>query len=57
MEPSQMLSTAEAAEYLGISKQTLLRLVNSGDLPFYTLGKRRRFHIEDLNNAFKPSNG
>ena len=45
------LSTSEAARWLGISKSTLIRAVNRGDIQpaFRTPGRHLRFTLEDLH--------
>jgi excisionase family DNA binding protein len=40
---NQILNTREAAEYLGVSKKTLLKYVRSGELPARRLGRSLRF--------------
>ncbi|HEY4845867.1 MAG TPA: helix-turn-helix domain-containing protein [Candidatus Dormibacteraeota bacterium] len=49
MKPA--LSTSEAARWLGISKSTLIRAVNRGDIQpaFRTPGRHLRFTVDDLN--------
>ncbi len=49
MKPA--LSTSEAARWLGISKSTLIRAVNRGDIQpaFRTPGKHLRFTQETLH--------
>jgi excisionase family DNA binding protein len=44
------LSTSAAARWLGISKSTLIRAVNRGDIQpaFRTPGRHLRFTLEDL---------
>ncbi|MDQ6710001.1 MAG: helix-turn-helix domain-containing protein [Candidatus Dormibacteraeota bacterium] len=44
------LSTSEAARWLGISKSTLIRAVNRGDIApaFRTPGRHLRFTFDDL---------
>ncbi len=44
------LSTSEAAHWLGISKSTLIRAVNRGDIApaFRTPGQHLRFTVADL---------
>jgi excisionase family DNA binding protein len=44
------LSTSEAARWLGISKSTLIRAVNRGDIQpaFRTPGRHLRFTFEEL---------
>jgi excisionase family DNA binding protein len=48
MKPA--LSTSEAARWLGISKSTLIRAVNRGDIQpaFRTPGRHLRFTIAEL---------
>lgn len=53
MDPKDLLTQKEAAEYLGLSQPTFRKLFNSGAIPFYWLGDRRRFAVEDLNAAYK----
>lgn len=46
----KLLTIAEAAEFLKVSKTSLRRWTNSGQLPCYRVGRRseRRFLVEDL---------
>jgi len=48
MKPA--LSTSAAARWLGISKSTLIRAVNRGDIQpaFRTPGRHLRFTLDDL---------
>ncbi len=48
MKPA--LSTSEAARWLGISKSTLIRAVNRGDIQpaFRTPGRHLRFTFDEL---------
>ncbi|HEY8677455.1 MAG TPA: helix-turn-helix domain-containing protein [Candidatus Dormibacteraeota bacterium] len=48
MKPA--LSTSEAARWLGISKSTLIRAVNRGDIApaFRTPGRHLRFTFDEL---------
>lgn len=49
------VSQAEAAEYLGITDRTLRRMVASGELPAYRLGKRLlRFEQADVDALLRP---
>ncbi|MFH1449535.1 MAG: helix-turn-helix domain-containing protein [bacterium] len=49
-ELDQMLTVAEAADLLGVSKVTVRRFTNSGQLKAYRLGsgKHRRFRKRDV---------
>jgi excisionase family DNA binding protein len=47
----QLLTTGEAATLLGSSRQHVVDLCESGDLPFLTVGKHRRLRREDAEEA------
>jgi excisionase family DNA binding protein len=43
-----ILSTSEAAEILGVSRPTLVRLLEAGEIPFEQPGKHRRVRLADV---------
>lgn len=47
------VNTIAAANYFGISKTTLLNLVNSGKIPHQRIGKIIRFRQQDLDAFIK----
>ena len=43
-----VLTTGEAAEMLGVSRPTLVRLLESGEIPFEKPGRHRRIRLDDI---------
>lgn len=58
-EPQEWLNPTQAAEYLGISRQSLYKLMDKGALPFQSVKgiQKRRLRKADLDQllALPPS--
>lgn len=48
LKTEQMMTSAEAAKYLGISTQSLLNRVSSGKITPYKLGRLNRYKKSEL---------
>jgi excisionase family DNA binding protein len=53
----QWFTTAEAAEYLGVSQATIFRWMKQGQLSFHKIGKATRFSQEGLDAVVLKTTG
>lgn len=42
------VTTVEGARMLGVSRQFLIKLIDSGEIPHYMVGTHRRIYVRDL---------
>lgn len=50
MPENETLTTQAAANFLGVSRQHLIDLLEAGNMPFYKVGSHRRIYFRDLKN-------
>ncbi len=43
-----LLTTQQAAEVLGVSRPTLIKILETGDIPYLTPGRHRRIQLTDV---------
>ena len=51
--PSENTDMPGAADYLLVSERTVAKLVASGELPFFRVGRQIRFNLEELRRFAK----
>lgn len=51
--PDDLLTTEQAAEFLGMSKGAVLQAVQRGSLPVHRLGRRLRFKRRELSKSLR----
>ena len=49
IESRKLIGIQEAADYLGISKNTLYGWVNMKKIPYYKISRLLKFTLDDLN--------
>ena len=45
---NQQLTTQRSADLLGVSRPHLIRILQSGELPYHKVGSHRRIYLKDL---------
>jgi excisionase family DNA binding protein len=53
--PPRLLSTPDAARYLGVSRHTIHRMIHAGELPAVHYFKHRRVDVRDLDQFIERS--
>lgn len=51
--PRPFMGTDETAEYLGVCRKTLLKLVKEGRIPFQRTGRKYIFFKKDVKRCFR----
>jgi excisionase family DNA binding protein len=48
LQSQARLTTAEAANMIGVSRQFLVNLLEAGEIPYHKVGTHRRIYVQDL---------
>lgn len=51
----RLVPVEAAAEYLGVSRATVERLVHRGELPFVKIGGSTRYDVDDLDGYIESN--
>ena len=46
---SRLLTVAEAAQFLGCSETNVYALIDAGDLPFVSIGRRKGYRLDRMD--------
>ena len=52
----ELLTPTETRQLLRVSRWTLWRLVRAGELAFYRVGGRKRFHVSEIRRLKNQAN-
>lgn len=55
MEKNDIMTSREVMAYLKISKPTLYRMIQDGNLKAVKIGKNYRFLKQDIDNLLRPN--
>jgi excisionase family DNA binding protein len=53
MEQESWLTSAETAKMLKVSVSELLNMCSAGTITYYKLGRRNRYHVDDLEKLLR----
>lgn len=55
IDSPKLLSVDQLAEALGVSRRTVYRLLEEGDVPHYRVGKHLRFDLDEVKKALRAN--
>ena len=47
--PARLLTVTEAAQFLGCSETNVYALIDGGDLPFVSIGRRKGYRLDRID--------